>query len=197
MVIVAVIPLEKRPRLQGGFGAIFGIASILGPLVGGALTTHVTWRWCFYINLPFGAVGMAVIATCLDVPEPKTTKVPLMEKLKQLDGAGTLALTGSMVCLVLALQWGGQTYAVSFPLHCPVCWVATYRRQWSSGRVIALFTLMGVFAIAFVAAQVFLPRTATIPGRVISQRSAFSGLWAITLIGGSMYILSTSTPPPG
>jgi MFS family permease len=111
MVIVAVIPLEKRPRLQGGFGAIFGIASILGPLVGGALTTHVTWRWCFYINLPFGAVGMAVIATCLDVPEPETTKVPLMERLKQLDGAGTLALTGSMVCLVLALQWGGQTYA--------------------------------------------------------------------------------------
>lgn len=50
MIIVYAIPLHKRPKYQGFFGALFGVASVLGPTVGGAFTTHVTWRWCFYIN---------------------------------------------------------------------------------------------------------------------------------------------------
>ncbi|KAL8832481.1 MAG: hypothetical protein Q9191_000251 [Dirinaria sp. TL-2023a] len=107
--IVYSVPLRKRPQIQGLFGALFGIASIVGPLIGGAFTSNVTWRWCFYINLPLGGVAMVVIALCLKVPDGDT-KVPWTKKLSQLDALGTALLVPGVVCLLLALQWGGQTY---------------------------------------------------------------------------------------
>lgn len=112
--IVYTVPLEKRPALQGCFGALMGFASIVGPLIGGAFTSNITWRWCFYINLPFGGVAMIVIASCLKIPDRETTKVPWKQKLLQLDTLGTAALVPGVICLLLALQWGGQTYAVSY-----------------------------------------------------------------------------------
>lgn len=113
MSIVYCVPLEKRPQIQGLFGALFGIASVVGPIVGGAFTSNVTWRWCFYINLPLGGVAMAVIAVCLKVPDRETTKLPWTTRLCQLDALGTTLLVPGVVCLLLALQWGGQKYAVS------------------------------------------------------------------------------------
>lgn len=95
------------------FGALIGIAAIVGPLVGGALTTNISWRWCFYINLPVGAVAMLAIVFFLKEPHRDTTQGPLEEKLKQLDFFGTSLLVPGVICMLLALQWGGQTYAVS------------------------------------------------------------------------------------
>jgi MFS family permease len=91
-----------------------GIASIAGPLIGGGLTSSMTWRWCFYINLPIGAVAMLVIFFLLDIPDRDTTKLPLAKKLLQLDALGTALLVPGVVCLLLALQWGGQMYSVSY-----------------------------------------------------------------------------------
>lgn len=112
--IVHTVPLHQRPKIQGLFGALFGLASVVGPLIGGAFTSNVTWRWCFYINLPLGGVAGIVTAFLLKVPTRDTTKQPLLGKLAQLDVVGTFFLVPSIVCLLLALQWGGQTYAVSF-----------------------------------------------------------------------------------
>ena len=107
------MPLDRRSQVQGLFGALFGLASIVGPLIGGAFTSNVTWRWCFYLNLPIGAVSMLIVFFCLDVPDRDTTKLPWQEKLAQLDAPGTSVLVPGVVCLLLALQWGGQTYSVS------------------------------------------------------------------------------------
>jgi MFS family permease len=122
--IVYAAPLEKCLKLQGLFGALFGLASVIGPLIGGGFTSNVTWRWFFYINLPFGGVAMVVIAFCLKVPDRDTTKLPWTKKPSQLDVLGSAVLIPGVVCHVLALQWGGQTYAVScsdyhfdFPVH--------------------------------------------------------------------------------
>lgn len=72
-IMVVTIPLNKRPMFQGIFGAVFGLASVLGPFLGGAFTTHVSWRWCFYINLPVGAVVVVILLFILDLPPSKNT----------------------------------------------------------------------------------------------------------------------------
>lgn len=176
VIIVYAVPLHKRPMYQGLFGAVFGISSILGPLLGGAFTTNVTWRWCFYINLPFGALAMIFIAVLLKVPDRNTTKLPLMEKILQLDLLGTSALLPGTVCLLLALQWGGSEH------------------PWSEGRIIALLTLAGVFLVAFVVVQIYKPDTATVPPRIFTQRSIFAGFWATVCIGAQMMIFAYFLP---
>lgn len=113
MTITRIVPLEKQPGMNGLLGAVFGIAIILGPLIGGAFTSNTTWRWCFYINLPIGGVVMLVRAFTIKVPNSKTVSLSWTEKLLQLDPLGAVCLVPGVICLILALQWGGQEYAVS------------------------------------------------------------------------------------
>ncbi|KAK1147582.1 hypothetical protein N8T08_000924 [Aspergillus melleus] len=161
MCIVYAVPLEKRAQIQGLFGSIFGIASIVGPLIGGAFTSNVTWRWCFYINLPFGGVAVAIIVLCLQVPDRDSTKLAWKNKLSQLDALGTVVLIS---CI------------------------------WNNGRIIALLTLMGALAIAFIAVQILLPKTATIPPRIFKQRSIVAGCWTTICVGASSYIYTYFLP---
>ena len=172
------IPLAKRPLYQGLFGAIFGVSSIIGPLIGGAFTSKVTWRWCFYINLPIGAVAIVVVVWILHIPDRDTTRGTLKEKILQLDLLGTSALLPGTVCLLLALQWGGSTYA------------------WSEWRIILLLVFASVLMVAFVLVQIFKPDTATIPGRIFMQRSILSGVWVTICVGSSMMIYGKSASAP-
>lgn len=170
-VIVYAVPLHRRPLFQGLFGAVFGLASVVGPLLGGAFTSKVTWRWCFYINLPFGGVAAVFIFFLLTIPDRSTTHLPNKQKLAQMDFLGIFFLLPGVVCLLLALQWGGSKY------------------DWNSGRIIALLVLAGVLAIAFVLVQIFRPETATIPPRIFAQRSIIAGFCATFTVGASMMIV--------
>jgi MFS family permease len=115
LIVVNILPLRKRPAYLGIFVSIFGLASVAGPLLGGALTSNVSWRWCFYFNLPVGGLAIVVIFAILRLPERrKTEPLTWKESLLRLDLIGNLFLIPSIVCLLLALEWGGTTYVSQY-----------------------------------------------------------------------------------
>ncbi|KAI1378718.1 putative MFS multidrug transporter [Hypoxylon crocopeplum] len=171
VIIVYTVPLAKRPKYQGVFGAVFGVASLLGPTMGGAFTTNVTWRWCFYINLPIGGVVMVLVFLLLHLPNKPGPKLSFKDKLRQANILGFLCLVPGIVCLCLVLQWGGTTY------------------PWNNGRIIALFVVAFVLLIAFALVQVWLPEQAILPPRLFIQRSIASGFWSSLCVGAHQTII--------
>ncbi|MFJ5994108.1 DHA2 family efflux MFS transporter permease subunit [Streptomyces sp. NPDC092370] len=128
MAIVGdLVPPRERGRYQGLFGAVFGATSVLGPLLGGLFTQHLSWRWVFYVNLPVGVVALAVIATVLHIPRTARRHV--------IDYLGTFLIAAVATCLVLVASLGGTTWA------------------WGSWRIVGLAVLGVVLAFAFVAVE--------------------------------------------
>lgn len=103
-VVADLVPPRARGRYQGLFGAVFGVTSVLGPLLGGLFVDHLTWRWVFYVNLPVGLVALLVITTVLRLPrgDPRTRHT--------IDYAGTLLIAAVAGCLVLMTSLGGVDY---------------------------------------------------------------------------------------
>ncbi|GFG26227.1 hypothetical protein IFM61606_06200 [Aspergillus udagawae] len=128
LIIVAYsVPLVKRPMYTGFIGAMYGIASVAGPLLGGVFTDKATWRWCFYINLPLGAITVIVILIFFTNPERKAiANLGWKARIQEFDSQGTLIFIPAIICLLLALQWGET------------------KHQWGIWRIILLFVLFGV-----------------------------------------------------
>jgi EmrB/QacA subfamily drug resistance transporter len=103
-----IVSPRELGRYQGYFAASFGAATILGPLVGGFFTEHLSWRWIFYINLPVGAVTLAIIAFAFRVPVPPHRR--------RFDLLGSVMLAAAILCIVMVTSWGGSQYAWRSPV---------------------------------------------------------------------------------
>nr|POE46186.1 efflux pump aflt [Quercus suber] len=165
LILVQSTPLRRRPFFLGLWAAVEGLSGIAGPLIGGALTQTIGWRWCFWINLPIG--GLTLFLTLLLFSEaPKTLDVAglsFVEKLLQLDFVSNLILVPALTCLFLALSWAGVRY------------------PWHSGEVIGLLVTFGVLAIAFVYSLVRRGDVAALPIRIIKQRTVLASFVFVTL----------------
>jgi len=126
IAISDLFSVRDRGAYFGMIGGVWALASSLGPVVGGLFTEKVSWRWCFYINLPFDGVAFLIILLFLDIKTPKT---PLRQGLQAVDWLGSLTMVGGVVMFLLGLELGG----ISHP--------------WNSSTVLCLI-LCGLVVIA-------------------------------------------------
>src|SRR5438067_926889 len=127
-IVSDVLPPRARARYQGLFGAVFGLSSVAGPLVGGYFAQH-DWRWIFYINVPVAVVAIIVCNQVLRL-------VPHQRREHRIDWYGAVLLVGAVVCLLLALSFGGSPG-----------WA------WGSARILGLFTGFAVLTAAFLVVE--------------------------------------------
>ncbi|MFE6359490.1 DHA2 family efflux MFS transporter permease subunit [Streptomyces sp. NPDC057806] len=179
MAIVGdLVSPRERGRYQGLFGAVFGATSVLGPLLGGLFTQHLSWRWVFYINLPVGVVALAVIAVALHIPRRTERHV--------IDYLGTFLIAAVATCLVLVASLGGTTWG------------------WGSPQIVSLAVLGVVLTVAFVAAErraaepvlplkLFRIRTFTLAA-VISFIVGFAMFGAMTYLPTFLQVVQGVTP---
>ena len=160
-IIGELFGLERRARMQGYISSVWGVASLLGPWVGGMLTDHISWRWVFYINLPIGAIAMAVIATAL-------TGVPRPARRPVLDWPGVALFTAGVSAILLGIVEAGRA------------------GSWSSVQVVSFLVLGGSVLLAFVAVEL---RAAEpiVPPRLFKTRMIVAAVVTRFLAGMAMF----------
>jgi len=158
--------LRSRGAYFGIIGGVWAVASAVGPVIGGAFTEYVSWRWCFYINLPLDGIAFAIIFFFLDLETPKT---PLLEGLKAIDWIGAMLVVGATLMLLFGLEYGGVTY------------------PWDSPIVICLIVFGFVtFALFFVNEAKF-AKYPVMPLRIFKYRSNCAAL-ACCFLHGMVFI---------
>ncbi|KAF7288135.1 Major facilitator superfamily transporter [Mycena chlorophos] len=179
MIILTRRLSNKDPLLSGILIGMFGIASVAGPLLGGVFTSDVSWRWCFYINLPFGAITLFFLVFFFKLPKNahrKPENIPLRAKIWRFDPIGAFVFVPSIVSLLLALQWGGTQYA------------------WGSPRIIGLFVTFGVLLLIFLAIQVWMGPDATVPVHIFRRRSIWSSVFFGFCLYGAFFLFAFYLP---
>jgi EmrB/QacA subfamily drug resistance transporter len=158
-IISDVVPPRERPRYQGLFGAVFGVSSVAGPLLGGYFADH-NWRWIFYVNVPVGIVAVLLTVT--------TLRVPHIRRNHSIDYIGALLLVAGVSAVLLATSWGGTEY------------------PWGSARIVGLFVLGGVLGTAFVLWELRASEP-ILPMRLFRNSTFALGVTGSLIVGVAMF----------
>ncbi|KZT41235.1 ABC transporter [Sistotremastrum suecicum HHB10207 ss-3] len=171
-VLVEITRLEDRPMIIGLLGINLAMGIIIGPLLGGVFTDHISWRWCFYINLPLGGIAILTILFLLRVPpsQDQRQSTTWKQKLQILDIPGSLFCIGTTVCLLLALQWGGTS------------------KRWNSPTIIALLSLLGVLVPALAFCEWKRGMHAILPFAMLRRRSQIGATFQAFFIGLGLFV---------
>ncbi|KAF7938693.1 uncharacterized protein EAE98_001031 [Botrytis deweyae] len=177
IIVVYSLPLRKRPLAMGIISSMWGIASVAGPLLGGVFTDKLSWRWCFYINLPIGAFCVAVISLILHINRPNNpSSLTLKQRILKLDLLGASLLIPAIICLLLPLQWGGSTY------------------PWNSGHIIGLFVTSAILTLLFICTQIRLGEAGTLPPYLFQNRNTVCAFAFSAFFGAGFFSLSYYLP---
>lgn len=173
LMISYLVPKPKRPVYLSVIATMYAVAAVIGPVVGGFFAeSRLTWRFCFWINLPIGFTACAIIIWAFTEPERTSTDQPLMKKLKMLDPLGAAILISWVTCLLLALQ------RASIP------------QPWSHSGIWGPLLAFGILLCIFAIIQYYQKDKAIVPYRVLMQRTvAFSCLFIVSIMLASTSIV--------
>ncbi|KAF5644801.1 major facilitator superfamily transporter [Fusarium sp. NRRL 25303] len=177
IIIAQSTPLRLRPAFLGVLGAAEGLATIAAPLLGGALQT-LSWRWCFYISAPTGAVTLVLTIFCLsdDQKSSEVNGLSLKQKVAQLDLISNMLLLPALTSLFLALSWAGTVY------------------PWSSGQVIGPLLAFAVILTVFFWNQIRRGDVAALPPRIMKHRCVIAGFIFIFCVNSTGVVLEYYLP---
>ncbi|QKX62800.1 uncharacterized protein TRUGW13939_09965 [Talaromyces rugulosus] len=165
---------SQRAAYFGTIGVTFACAGVLGPLLGGALTDHASWRWCFWISLPIWATGATAIL--FGLKSAGAVAAPFSEKLMQMDFSGSLLATGAMTCFITAMHWGGAT------------------KPWSSGAVIGCLAAFVALSGLFVVNEWKMGERAMVQGHLLRKRGFIGNLIYMFFVAGLYFPMLYSLP---
>ncbi|KAL8706038.1 MAG: hypothetical protein Q9201_000860 [Fulgogasparrea decipioides] len=178
LIVAECAPMQRRPTL---IGIVMGIAQLglaSGPLFGGLLTEFATWGWCFYLNLPIGGL-VAVLMVFIRVPQqqPRPPPLSVLRTLHtSLDLMGFAIFAPALIMLLLALQWGGNTF------------------RWDSSQIIGLFCGAGATFIVFLIWNWHKGDAAMLPFSIIRRRTVWTSCVVYGLFMGNLYLASYWVP---